>query len=219
MPEPTDYREISRLRVNELPYVFIIGFNKTGTRSLHNFFFRNGFPSVHYDGGRLGLTMLQNLVNGKKIFDGYDQGIKVFSDLIFINHSVDMQFNRFFRVMDRDYPNSYFIHNTRDTENWIRSRTRHSAHRGAGSFLSMSLDAHNTTDIEEVKAIWRREKERFEADVRQYFDGCDRYLELDIEKDDVCGLISKLLRIKLNCLHWQQIGKTDLSDISADGTG
>ena len=44
--------------MNNLPYIFIIGFNKTATRSLDYFFKRNGFPGIHWDYGNLALTML-----------------------------------------------------------------------------------------------------------------------------------------------------------------
>ena len=45
-------------QMNNLPYIFIIGINKTATRSLDYFFKRNGFPGIHWDYGNLALTML-----------------------------------------------------------------------------------------------------------------------------------------------------------------
>ena len=202
MAEP---KEIWRLKVTELPYVFLIGFNKTATRSLDYLFSSNGFPSVHYDEGRLALRMLENLVNNKKIFDGYDNNFKVYSDMIFINDCIDVQCNKFFRIMDRDYPQSYFIYNKRDTEDWVQSRLRH--REGGRSFIEMSMNIYNTKDTDEVKNIWKEEKKNFESELRKYFKGMDRYLEIDIQIDNVCSSISKLLNIKLNCEHWKHIGK------------
>ena len=66
--------------VNSNKRIFIIGFNKTGTRTLHNYFYKNLIPSVHWDQGRLAKTIKYNYENGIKILTGYEKYI-VFSDM------------------------------------------------------------------------------------------------------------------------------------------
>ena len=50
-----------------MPKVFIIGFNKTGTRTLHHFFKENNIPSIHYDTGNLVETFENNIKNGNRL--------------------------------------------------------------------------------------------------------------------------------------------------------
>ena len=192
--------------MDDLPYIFIIGFNKTGTRSLHHFFEANGFPCVHWDRGMLALVMKKNLIQEKKIFAGYDHRFKVYSDMTFIYYCICIEANEHFRIMDRDYPGSYFIYNNRDMEKWLASRLNHSG--GGHSLAERSRSIYNTADENKLKEIWRTQKQRFEQDIRDYFSGCERFLEIDIEKDDVCAAICNLLGLKLDCSHWKVLGKT-----------
>ncbi len=50
-----------------LPRVFIIGFNKCGTRTLHYYFESNGYRAVHWDKGKLARTVFQNLVDSRPL--------------------------------------------------------------------------------------------------------------------------------------------------------
>ena len=196
--------------MNELPFVFIVGFNKTGTMSIHNFFKMNGFPSIHFgDGNNLALTMVANCVNGQKILSGYDQQFKVFSDLCFTNHNVNIEANKFFRILDRDYPKSYFIYNNRNTEDWIESRLNHT-HKGV-SMVSRFLSIYNTSNVDVLKAAWRLEKELFEKDIKSYFGSSSFFLELDIECSNVSELIGNFLGMTFNAEHWRQHNKTKLA--------
>ncbi len=195
-------------QMDSLPYIFIIGFNKTATRSLHHFFKGNGFPGVHWDWGKLALAMQQNLIEEKKIFAGYDDRYRVFSDMTFANYSIHIEANEHFRIMDRDYPGSYFIYNTRNMENWLASRINHNAGE-EHSLAARSRSIYNTDDEARLKDIWRARRQRFEQDVRDYFSGRGRFLEIDVEKDDVCLAIGNLLGMKLDCAHWKVHGKTE----------
>ena len=50
--------------------VFRIGFNKCGTKAIHNRLLDLGLKSVHYDQGRLAMTIKQNLDRNKYILNG-----------------------------------------------------------------------------------------------------------------------------------------------------
>lgn len=189
-------------------YIFIIGFNKTATRSLHHLFSSHGYSAVHWDSGRLAVKLLENLISGKMIFAGYDEKFRVFSDLTYLNSRIDIQGNQFFRIMDRDYPESYFIYNYRDTEDWIKSRAAHGQSSGPNSFLSRSMRINNTSDPEIVFELWRKQKTEFEREVRSYFEGNPRFLDLQIDQPDICGKLGSFLGRKFDDAHWRHIGKT-----------
>ena len=64
-------REMIARPLAHLPYVFLIGFNKTATTTLHFFFKKNGLPSIHWDNNRLATTIAPSY--------GDMTGISVFS--------------------------------------------------------------------------------------------------------------------------------------------
>ena len=123
-----------------------------------------------------------------------------------MNESIDLQSNKYFKILDRDYPDSYFIYNFRDVDKWIQSRISHNS--TGQSFVDRSLKIHNTNDPEELMRIWKIERFRFEEDIRRYFCGTEKYLEIDIENDDVPLKISKLIGKDMSGSDWEHIGKT-----------
>lgn len=122
--------------------VFAIGFNKTGTTSLHDIFQDLGYHSYHgkawRDTGR------------KMIFHHYDA---------FTDGPPDD-----FRRLDRDFVGSKFILQTRDMDEWIDSRLEHIRRlphlRGRPADWVVS---------EAAICSWVRERNRYHSDVMQYF--------------------------------------------------
>ena len=87
--------------------VFCIGFNKTGTSSLHRFFQESGLKSLH--GGRWAIN--SRLRKGKHHFLKH----QCYSD--------DEQAD--FRALDAWFPGSLFILNDRSDKAWLYSRIKH----------------------------------------------------------------------------------------------
>jgi hypothetical protein len=186
------------------PFIFIIGFNKTGTRSLAHFFSANGLPAVHWDENRLVERMVKNIEQGNRIFAGYDSQFRVFSDLISVSNERKIEGNRFFKEMDRDYPESLFILNNRDTEDWVASRARHAK----GSFLTRQLEILGSSNPDDAFALWRAEKADHEMAVRDYFAGSDRLLELQIDAPDVPREISAFVGLEMDSREWGHLGRS-----------
>lgn len=186
------------------PFVFIIGFNKTGTRSLHKFFLDNGFPSIHWGEGQIALAMKGNKARGWPILTGFDLKYRVFSDLTHVEDTFYCEGNKWFRELDRDYPGSYFILNTRPLEAWLLSRERHER----GKFLQKHMNIRGTSSKEATIAAWAQEREDFHAEVRAYFSPNNRFLEVDIESEDAAVQISNLLGFTPNPQTWKRRGRT-----------
>ncbi len=197
-----------RLVRRQFPYVFLVGFNKSGTTSLHRFFVENGFPSVHWDHGRLALKMLANCVSDRPILEGYDRKYRVFSDMIVESRGLRFEGNSLFRSLDRDYPGSFFIYNTRDMEAWLRSRATFRIKRYDCSMLELEMRQRGIADADAVIDGWRREREQFESEIRSHFVGRSHFMELDIASADVAGQISAFLDMKLDASHWAHYKKS-----------
>lgn len=202
------YRLGKRIRLDKPgfgTYIFIIGFNKTGTRSLAHFFNQNGIPAIHYDQGKLMLTLLENIRSGRRIFHGYDRKYRVFTDVVFSTERHRLEGNKYFREMYHDYPGSFFILNNRTTEAWIESRIKH----GNGSLLERQLSALNSKDRNDAIDLWKHEKLRHENDVREFFRADpDHFLEIQIDDPEVPTKLSKFLGIAADAEKWEVIGKS-----------
>ena len=99
---------------------FQIGFKKCGTTSLWAFFNRNGIPAVHFDWGRLGRRMQANQAQGLPLVAGYE-AYHAFTNMEYSTPHDWFDGFRCWPELLETYPNSLFILNTRDRENWVRS--------------------------------------------------------------------------------------------------
>ena len=152
--------------------------------------------------------MVENCINGKKIFNGYDQKYSVFSDMLFLNENIHIEGNHFFKIIDRDYPNSLFIYNYRNMDNWINSRLSHGVNSQNPSFIDRSLKVYSE-DTEMIKKRWQQTRLTFEKEISLYFSGSNKLLLLDIEDGNVNHpeIISKFVGYQMNPKYWGWLGK------------
>ncbi len=136
--------------------VFCIGFNKTGTISLHNALTSLGYRSLHWGGPPVREKIEQALAEGRPLVDDlgdYD----AYSDILVLSTN--------FATLDEQYPGSKFILTTRDVESWLKSRREHVARnvarRAAGEYEGHFLHVD--------EPAWRREWVTHHAKVRDYF--------------------------------------------------
>ena len=100
--------------------IFVIGFNRCGTTSLHRFFVAAGRRSIHWDYGRLAQAMERNAA-GRRVIAGYDD-YDVYSDLYYACVHGVHEANQHYRLLAEQEPDALFILNVRDVERWLRSR-------------------------------------------------------------------------------------------------
>jgi hypothetical protein len=126
--------------------VFCIGFNKTGTSSLHALFERAGFRSYH---GRAWRRMEADLLGR---YDCFSDGIP--DD---------------FTELDRRYPRSRFILNVRDLDAWLGSRLDHvRREKAAGTWEER---AGNWDDTNSAVRNWIARRNAHHRRVLDYFRG------------------------------------------------
>jgi hypothetical protein len=168
------------------PKVFFIGYNKTGTKTLHHFFAANGYKAAHYVGRQhfwserqpIAVTMAHNLEQGRHLLHRLGR-YQVFSDMTFASQSMVIEANAFFREMHKACPDAYFIFNDRPVEGWIKSRSAH-ANVENGSFIERHAQTLGLTH-EATQAAWREQYHRHRADVLAYFADSERFTLFNIE--------------------------------------
>lgn len=165
--------------MNDEKKVFQIGFNRCGVTFLYHFLNDLGYNMVHWDGGGLALTMEHNLKCGKRLLEGYDNKFNAF---LYMEHVDFMRFGYFhYKQMDKDYPNSKFILNTRDLDTWMEKKME-MTHDVECYMKYFKLD-----NEKELKDCLRKQWIKHHVDVLNYFGekriGKD-LLVYDVDKDN-----------------------------------
>lgn len=194
--------------------IFLIGFNKCGTNSFYEYFNNNGFKSYHpgvLGGDDLNLIN-ENFINNKKILQGldydfycdldiwwqkckYDYNNNIFYD---INDYSNMLYThvKIYKYLDKQYPNSKFILNIRNKNEWINSRKNH----GNPKYIDWFKKFYNVNSDEIIIKRWKKEWDIHINDVKEYFKNrSDDLLIYNIENDDVSKLnsfIGKYIELK-----------------------
>ena|GEM_PF-2387387 len=191
------------------PFIFFVGFNKTGTRSFHSMLQHRGFASIHngIKRNKLATAMMRNILSGKKVFDGFDDYFRAFSDMSLTTDDFDIQGQTFFRRMDHDYPGSYFIFNRRPIDKWVHSRMKHHQDK-PNPLIEHYKKLYSTLDPDKIASIWIDEHEEHARRLRSYFGDRPEYCEIDIENDDVTARMSGFLGVDFAPSEWPHIGRT-----------
>ncbi len=104
--------------------IFVVGPNKCGTISLHNFFKQNELNSVHWKHGTIALKILSNISSNLDPLDDLGQ-YDCFLDLYFITDGLYISPLALIDKIIQKYPDEIYILNTRNLDEWIKSRDKH----------------------------------------------------------------------------------------------
>jgi len=167
------------------PKVFAIGFNKTATTTIHKFFRDNGHDSIHYrlpDGRFLAGVVSTNVMSRRPILASIDQH-EVFSEFSYTEGTHFLEANYFYQDLYEQYPDAYFLLNTRDTEGWVKSRSNHFGRKKSRGLLGDRIAASYGTSTEEASDIWRALHQPFHDEVIAFFAARPeaRFLHFEIE--------------------------------------
>ncbi len=189
--------------------IFQIGFNKCGTATIHHYLRSNGVSSVHWDGGRLARRMFANLADGHDLLAGYE-AFDAFSDMEYLDaNGTFLEAYKLFPYLAAQYPDAVFILNTRDREDWIRSRLRHSN----VTYAARQRAYHKSKSVDELVAVWRGEWERHHRRVLQFFAGKPhRFFVCRIETDLPHLLSERLPECRFDDKNFKLYNVRDLQD-------
>lgn len=177
------------------PKVFFIGYNKTGTTSFHQFFKNNGYTSFHHskriDNKRkyLGNIIKNNLRNNVKLLDSIENQ-DVYSEFCLCTNTVYFEGSEFFDLLDYQYPESYFILQTRNEDDWIKSRFMHKLQR-KDSFKSRASTALSLNDSE-LETFWRHKRRTVHNRIEKYFESNNKFIKYDLDHDNIDKIINFL---------------------------
>lgn len=162
---------------NNYEKFFIIGFNKCATTTIDCLFKNNNISSYHYG-------QKHKIQNWRDLLDKY----KCFSDIVFDIKTI--------KELDKKYPNSLFILNTRGLKKWIISRFEH----GAYNAIILKKGSHDYYPFsEELMISWIKKRNNYYKDVLEYFkNNSHKLIILNIEGNEWENYLLEKLNFKIN---------------------
>lgn len=192
--------------------IFQIGFNKCGTRSLNHLMKRNDIKSIHYGGGKIAETMFRHYRNNEPLIDIRYRDITFFSDMESIVEPNKPLYvgTQLFKQLYYQYPNSIFILNIRDKQNWIQSRINHGSKPGEVQYLDIIMKKLNLSE-KEVIELWNKDWDDHLKNVKDFFKNKpDKLIVYNIETESINILVEKLSpHIKLDATKYKHLGRTN----------
>ena len=178
--------------------IFYIGFNRCATLSLASFFADNSLDKnsvTHWDYGRLASKMYKNFLEKKTLLSGLE------SKIFYLDMECCVEENnkkkwvymyKHFRLLDEQYPNSKFILNIRNLNNWIDSRKNWLIwHENEWNSYAEVLAKIENLNQEELFKKWKREWSIHNIEVANYFKQRPTDLLIyDIDKDNPQKIIN-----------------------------
>jgi len=156
--------------MHEFNKLFNIGLNKSGTTSLSEALNLLGIRTIHYK--------FQNQRVSDVINTNIDNNNKPLTGLEYYTGFSDFRGKSFYKLLDKEYPNSKFIITTRPLKEWIKSRVAHVKRN-----LVNKSYKYEFTKIDEKK--WIKERDLFFQEVNAYFKNSpNKLLIIDITSGD-----------------------------------
>jgi len=186
--------------------IFLIGFNKCGTNTIHHYLLANNVRSVHWDQGRLAKRIFRNLAEGDDLLKGYES-FDAFTDMEFLDAQGQcyLEAYKLFPQLAQQYPDAVFILNTRDREDWIRSRLAH----GNKPYARRQMSFYGASSEEELVAIWRKDWSRHHCRVMKFFaEGNYRFFVCPIDTDLPRCLTQGLPDLRLDETRYKTLNRT-----------
>ncbi len=189
------YQQLAQNAVIKPVKVFQIGFSKCATTTIAEFFIDNGVATIHHDFGHLAASIYNNAQAKQPLISPQYANYYVFTDMerMYEDPPINIPLT-YFKELDKQYPGSKFILNTRDKQAWLKSRANHHVGSQKGpTLIELNAKILNLSP-NEVLSIWSQEWDEHHIAVIEYFkDRPNDLLVFNIDIDTP-ELISEFLK-------------------------
>lgn len=190
LPSIDKYIEILKEKISSAK-IFQIGFNKSGTASIYHYLKSEGFNSIHWDDGHLSKKIKRNYEQGIPLLTGYES-YQVFTDMEHREENGEAFYSaeKYYKELDAQYPGSIFILNYRDLDKWLMSRRNHPG------YLQKTMNGLGFNEAQVIQ-LWTQEYHQHIKAVKEYFQGKDNLIVIDLDIDRNDKLSSELKRFDI----------------------
>jgi len=171
--------------------IFLIGFGRTGTKSIASLLKSLGYSILdlkHERIGRLSLVRLYESGDISKLFE-YVRKYDVVED-----HPWPLLYKELFY----EFPSAKFILTSRTTESWIRSIVNHTINiRGPSENKRIIFGHDSPIGNEEIyKSIYSLHNQS----VRNFFSDSEKFLEIDLTNPKCKEHLTSFLQVEIGCI-------------------
>jgi hypothetical protein len=190
---------------NDKAKIFLIGFNKCATRSFTFLFGRNGLSTCHWKVPGSDQTIAQRIISnaslGKPALDGISE-YTVYSDMTFLDFHCFIDMPLILPLLNRSYPEAFYIFQYRAIDKWIESRVNH------GTFMKRMSSVYSQPNTDALKDLMRKQFFYYKDYARTTLKG-SRYMEFELESAPLDELVSFLQgTFCINTSFWTHKGET-----------
>jgi len=151
--------------------ILCLGFNKTGTTSLHTAFQILGIKSAHYSYNRnKGRYLLDKAHQENKPLLSYMPKVSAYSD---------MHLYSYYKDLLEQYPEAYFILNTREPRKRSESLIQHRKERNKTLAKKRAVDKKSQSKEE-------RTQKRVELEIKAHYKGVKKFIVMNLSRGDYC---------------------------------
>ena len=159
--------------------IFQIGFNKCATRAICNFIGNahniDDEHIHHHRRGEIASHIFSDIHNGVKPLSRYPRvdEVRMFADMENVsrtNGGIPIMAYEYFKELYDAYPNSKFILNIRNKEDWIESRINHNSNLGHLSYIKRWKKLCKISE-NEVLELWENHWDEHIQQVENFFKG------------------------------------------------
>ena len=153
--------------------IFVIGYNKCASSTMHNIFVHNGYKSYHQG-------CQYKIRKWTDVLDSYDVFLDIAPDINLIDK------------LHKKYKDSLYILNTRPLNKWLISRAEHGVRgyikNGKHAFFPLS---------EKLITSWTNSRNNHNMDILKYFmDTPDKLIVLNIDNKNWIDFLTNKLKLK-----------------------
>jgi len=153
--------------------IFVIGYNKCASSTIHNLFVQNGYKSYHHG-------CQHKIRKWTDILDDYTVFLDIAPNIILIDE------------LHKKYKNSLFILNTRPLDKWLISRAEH----GVRGYIQNRKHAFFPLS-EELIISWTNSRNNHNMNILKYFkDTPDNLVVMNIDNKNWIDFVTDTLELK-----------------------
>ena len=142
--------------------------------------------------------MKNNLRSYKHVLNRMEAA-QVYSDMFWHREDEWIDGVKMYRDLHAQFPDAYFILQTRNMYSWLLSKKNHKE----GAYIQRVMQYHNLSQ-DDMLTWFEKDRNEHELNVRSYFKTSDKFLDYDIDKDNITKLIDFLKpTFFLDEKHWE----------------
>lgn len=122
---------------------------------------------------------------------------------MYVDEFLYIEGHKYFKEIYKEYPDSYYILQTRNLDDWINSRLAH--FNGIHTLLERTQKTLNFTTVDQTVEFWKEDRDLHEKSVTDFFKHKGTFLKFNIDIDNIEKIVHFLRKdFSLDYSKWKK---------------